>query len=176
MSKPLPWIILSILLGSGLLIQTISKQQGALKTAYVTNAQLYAEFQLSKELDAQIKAVQLARQATLDSLSLPLDALEQKIIAKTASEQDIQVFNRMSQAFNLKQQQFAEDNALMVQRSQEQIATQLNQYLEDFTKEQGYDYIFGATGAGSLMGAKEAYNVTDEVLRYANERYKGGGQ
>jgi len=109
-------------------------------------------------------------------ISLPLDALEQKIVAKTASEQDIQDFNRMSQAFNLKQQQFVEDNALMVQRSKEQIATQLNQYLEDFTKEQGYDYIFGATGAGSLMGAKEAYNVTDEVLRYANERYKGGGQ
>lgn len=79
----------------------------------------------------------------------------------------------MSNEYRLKQQQFTEDNALLTQQYQEQISNQLNQYLKDFTAANEYDYIFGATGDGSLMGAKDAYNVTDLVLNYANQRYKG---
>ncbi|MGH1337913.1 MAG: OmpH family outer membrane protein [Aureispira sp.] len=168
----MPWILLSILLGTGLLFQTIGTKN-ELKTAYITNAKLYSEFQLSKELDAKIKEVQLARQAILDSLGLQLRALEQKVISGGASDAEVQGFNQMRNEYGLKQQQFAEDNNMLVQQYQEQISNQLNQYLKDFTKEEGYDYLFGATNDGSLMGAKDAYNITDVVLSYVNARYKG---
>lgn len=172
MQKTLPWIMLSILLGTGLIVQTISKKE-ELKTAYITNAKLYAEFQLSKELDAKVKKVQQARQMILDSLGLQLEALERKVANGEASDLEMQGFNQMRNEYALKQQQFVEDNSVLMQQYQEQISNQLNQYLKDFTEEEGYDYIFGATNAGSLMGAKDQYNVTDEVLNYANARYQG---
>ena len=175
MSKPLLWIILSILLGSGLIFQLVSRPT-QLKTAYVSNAKLSAEFLLSKALDAKLKNVQLTRQGILDSLALQLNALEAEVATQRASDQVRATFGRLQNEYRLKQQQFAEDNALLTQRYQEQIATQLNQYLKDFTAAEEYDYIFGATSAGSLMGAKEGYDVTDAGLRYANARYKGAAQ
>lgn len=172
MTKGLPWMVLSLLLGAGLLFQTMSSR-GQLKTGYVTNAKLYAEFLLSKELDAKLKSVQTTRQSILDSLELQLNALERKLAGKTATAAEQATFSRLRQEYSLKQQQFVEDNTLLTQRYQEEIATQLNQYLKDFTAEQEYDYIFGATGAGSLMGAKDSYDVTNAVLTYVNDRYKG---
>lgn len=172
MQKILPWILLSLLLGIGLLYQVFSKKS-ELKTAYITNAKLYSEFQLSKELDAQINKVQLARQAIIDSLGLQLEALERKVRGKEATDFEVQEFNQIRNEYGLKQQQFAEDNTMLVQQYQGQISNQLNQYLKDFTEEKGYDYIFGATNDGSLMGAKEKYDITDVVLNYVNERYKG---
>lgn len=173
MKSSLPWIFLSILLGSGLLFQTITSGRGELKTAYVNNAQLYAEFLLSKKLDASIKQVQAARQAIMDSLALQLRAFEGRAVSQEATDQDLQTLRQLRTEYQLKQQQFAEDNTVLVQRYQEQISNQLNQYLHDYTEREGYDYIFGATGAGSLMGAKDEYDITTQVITYANERYKG---
>lgn len=172
MKKVLPWILLSILLGTGLLVQLMSPSK-VLKTAYITNAKLYSEFQLSVELNQKMEQVQMSRQMILDSLSMQLQGLERKIVNQTANKKEEKVFESLRYEYVLKQKQFNEDTQLMRQNYQEQISTQLNQYLKDFTEEKGYDYIFGATGEGSLMGAKEQYDVTDAVLKYANNRYKG---
>lgn len=172
MKNSLPWIVLSVLLGTGLIFQLISTKK-ELKTAYVTNAKLYSEFQMSKELNTKMQQVQLARQSIMDSLAMKLNQLEKKIVAQQANDQEVEVFNKMRNEYGLKQQQFGEDNNILAQQYQEQVSNQLNQYLKDFTEEQGYDYVFGATGDGSLMGAKDIYNVTDAVLSYANQRYKG---
>lgn len=171
-TKTLPWMVLTMLFGLATVYQAI-KRDRTLKTAYVTTAKLYAEFALSKELDAQLKMLQTTRQSILDSLELQLVALERKLATSRATDSEQASFGRLRQEYSLKQQQFGEDNALLTQRYQEQIATQLNQYLKDFTEDQGYDYLFGATGAGSLLGANEGYDVTDAVLVYVNERYKG---
>lgn len=175
MSNVIPWVVLSILLGIASIYQAVNSHR-PLKTAYVTNAKVSAEFLLSKELDARLKRVQTTRQSILDSLELQLGALEHKVMTANATDAEQARAGRLRQEYSLKQQQFAEDNALLTQRYQEQIATQLNQYLKDFTEEQGYDYLFGATGSGSLMGAKEEYDVTNKVLMYVNKRYKGAAK
>jgi len=175
MKNSLPWIVLSVLLGTGLIFQLVSTKQD-LKTAYVTNAKLYSEFQMSKELNTKMQQVQLARQSIMDSLAMKLNQLEKKIVVQQANDQEVEVFNKMRNEYGLKQQQFGEDNNILAQQYQEQVSNQLNQYLKDFTEEQGYDYVFGATGDGSLMGAKDIYNVTDAVLSYANQRYKGAAK
>jgi Skp family chaperone for outer membrane proteins len=175
MKNSLPWIILSVLLGIGLIFQLLNTKE-ELKTAYVTNAKLYSEFQMSKELNIKMQQVQLARQSIMDSLAMKLNQLEKKIIAQEANNQEVDAFHEMRNEYGLKQQQFGEDNKILAQQYQEQVSNQLNQYLKDFTDEQGYDYVFGATGDGSLMGAKDSYNVTDVVLSYANQRYKGASK
>lgn len=172
MKNSLPWIILSLLLGTGLIFQMVSTKKG-LKTAYVTNAKLYSEFQLAKDLTAKMQQVQLVRQSIMDSLGMRLRILESKVATQKATDEEIKNFDELRNEYTLKQQQFGEDNNILAQQYQEQISNQLNQYLKDFTEEQGYDYVFGATGDGSLMGAKDSYNVTDLVLNYANSRYKG---
>ena len=114
MKHPLPWIILSLLLGSGLFFQLMSTK-AVLKTAYVTNAKLYSEFEMSKDLDGKMKEVQFARQSIMDSLRLKLNQLDQKVAAKVATEQEKELFGRMRNEYGLKQQQFTEDNNALAQ-------------------------------------------------------------
>ncbi len=172
MKQSIPWILLSLLLGFGLIFQMMNTKTD-LKTAYVTNAKLYSEFEMSKELDGRMKEVQLARKSIMDSLSLELNRLEQMVNNQKATDNDLKLFERVKNEYIVKQQQFVEDNNILTQQYQQQISSQLNQYLKDFTEESGYDYIFGATGNGSLMGAKEEYDVTNKALEYINKRYRG---
>jgi outer membrane protein len=45
--------------------------------------------------------------------------------------------------------------------------------MQDYGKKHGYDFIYGAQGSGNLMYANGQKNITDEVLKYINERYQG---
>lgn len=49
----------------------------------------------------------------------------------------------------------------------------INQYVSDFGKKEGIVFIYGATGDGTLMYADQAYDITEEVIQYINERYEG---
>jgi len=37
-----------------------------------------------------------------------------------------------------------------------------------------YTYIFGATGDGGLMYAKEGLDITAEITKFVNTKYKSG--
>jgi outer membrane protein len=54
-----------------------------------------------------------------------------------------------------------------------QILDSLMNYLEQYNRNNKYDYIFN--GASVLIG-KEAHNLTGEVLKAMNERYDGEGE
>lgn len=170
MKEKLPW---SLLIVSLVFIGYLLFTQNNLKTAYVTNAKLYTEFQLSKELNTKIQEIQMSRQNILDSLGLKINQLEASLRGKEITNLEEQKYQNLRREYDLKQQQFVEDNQMLNQKYQEQIAVQLNQYLKEYTEESGYDYIFGATGGGSLMGAGERYDITQDVIIYVNNRYKG---
>jgi outer membrane protein len=66
-----------------------------------------------------------------------------------------------------------EDNQVQTKKYDEEIITQLNQYVQDYGKEMGYAYIYGNNGEGSLMYADDARVITREMIEYVNNRYKG---
>jgi len=136
------------------------------KVAYVEVDKLYNEFKLFQEMDAQLTTTQSQRQLILDSLGLQIQSLERN----GGSENDV---NMLKHEYMNKQQQFAEDNQALAVKYQEEIVSQLNQYVQDYSETNEYDYILGATGEGGLMAAKKTENITTPVLQYINERYAG---
>ena len=151
----------------------IWNENNQLKTAYINNAKLYTEFALAKELSTKLEQVQQIRKGIIDSLGLELKRLELQLEKEPKAEGTQSVYEKKLVEFRIKQQQFIEDNQVLNQQYQQEVSTQLNQYLEDFTTKEGYDYIYGATGTGSLMGAAEKYDITEPVLHYVNQRYQG---
>ena len=144
-----------------------------LKTGYVDVNKLYSEFQLSKELDMKIKTVQTARKNILDSLALTITAYEQQFTDKTPSAEEQKACEIMQREYGLKQQQFVQDNEQLTQEYQAQIFSQLNQFVQDYSKEKGYDYIFGANGSGALMATNDNKDLTTILIKYVNNRYAG---
>lgn len=144
------------------------------KIAFIRTEEVYNSFSMKQELERKLKDTEKARQFMLDSARLQLQAMERDL--RQLPKIDTLVLGR----FNLKQreyysleQRFQEDNQALAKTYTDQIWTQINQYAQDFGKDKGYDYVFGASGDGTLMFAGESHDVTDQVKTYINERYQG---
>lgn len=145
---------------------------GKEKMAYVEISEVYSGFELKKELTAQFEEVKNARQYLLDSLKSNLDISYKQLQGKD-SEELMRSFEQKRQEYLYKQQRFEEDTQRLLENYEEQIWTQLNQYVKEFGKYYSYDYVYGANGTGSMMYANDANNVSKELLNYVNEKYHG---
>lgn len=63
-------------------------------------------------------------------------------------------------------------------QEEDQVATQtvindINDFVEEFGKENGHNIILGATGSGTIMYAADDSDLTDEVLEALNKSFKG---
>lgn len=144
------------------------------KVAYVELNQVYSDFQLKKELETKLDNVKQKRKEILDSLEVELNAISKRIEASAGKNMDeIKAFEFTRQNYMQQHESFEQDNLNMTQQYSGQIWKQLNQYVQDYGKEHGYDYILGADGNGTVMYADQGKNITEEIKKYVNEKYKG---
>jgi outer membrane protein len=149
------------------------------KTAYVNLTRVYNEFELKKQLEQQLTSVQQIRQKTLDSLELGLNMLSRNL-QNIDTEKQKQVylekageFDNRRQEYAYRQKMFSEDNATLTQQYSEQIWKQLNQYVKDYGDANGYEFILGGDGSGTMMYAEAENDITETLVVYTNERFKG---
>ena len=83
-------------------------------------------------------------------------------------------FKVLSEDYFSKKKNFTEDNQRVEKEYEEQILKQLNQFIYDYGKENGIDFIYGASGNGNLMYASDKYDITETIIKYVNQRYSGG--
>lgn len=144
------------------------------KTAYVDISKLFEEFKLKKELEVQLGQIKNARKSILDSLELNLKVMAKQIQSEGQKDKTrIQLFEIRREEFLEKKRQFEDDDNAVTKQYDGQIVSQLNQYVKDYGNKHGYTYIFGADGSGFLMFSTDKKDITEEVKKYINERYKG---
>ena len=144
------------------------------KIAWVELSQVYEKFEMRQELETKAKNVAQARKAVTDSLEFELKMLERQINAEQGKNREkINIYEIKREQYLKRKQEFDEDNENMVREYDNQVVTQVNQYMKDFGRERGYKYILGANGTGSMMYADEAEDITGIVNEYINTRYKG---
>jgi outer membrane protein len=144
------------------------------KIAFVELNRVYLDFTMKKEMEAKLQLIQEKRKVIVDSLELELRMLAGKIESKNVqSESELNLFSHKKQEFLEMRNRFDEDNLETAKRFDEQVFAQINQYVKDYGEKNDYLMILGAEGSGSLMYAKEAINITDDVVKNINQRYKG---
>lgn len=148
------------------------------KTAYVDTAVLMKEYTETKDLEAKYKgqAAEKGRQ------------LEAEI---NRFKQDAANFQRNAQANG---QEWAQKNGAELQRREQQLGQaqqalqmQLQQesgkemdslvkgvkkFIKDYGKKEGYAYIYGTGDAASILYAEEKYDITKDIVKLLNEKYK----
>jgi len=65
-------------------------------------------------------------------------------------------------------QQIQEENGVMLR----QVLNSIMEYLKDYCKDKNYHYILGNTFDGKILYANEGLDITKEVLKGLNEKYK----
>ena len=167
-------IVLITLIISFIGFSFITKSNKTGKIAWVNINKVYGGFEFKKELETKLIKTQEARKAVMDSLEFELKMLSREIKSEEGKDKSkISLFEMKRENYMDKKNQLEEDNSMMQKQYNEQILNQLNQYLKDYGKEQELRYIFGAEGSGSLMYAEGADEITEDVIKYINEKYKG---
>ena len=142
--------------------------------AYVDNIRLYNSFSLKKELESKLDYLKNERKTVLDSLELEIDRLALNLDKQESPEAELVTrYKGLVDVYRSKSDAFANENEERSQEFNQQVWTQLNQYVQEFGDEHQYQFVFGTSGTGNIMYANKGQDVTEDLIKYANEKYAG---
>lgn len=128
-------------------------------TAFVYNQKIFTQFKGTLELESKMKALEEGDRKIVDSL--------RQLIQSSYQQPDLKKFyeERLS-SIDVNHRQVSE-----------QFTSEVWKYINDGMLEYGkmndYDFIFGASGGGNLMYAREGKDITNEVIQFLNAKYEG---
>jgi outer membrane protein len=128
------------------------------KKAFILNQRVFVSYKGTKALETKLETLRNSYAHTLDSM--------QQLLAISPNTGIIEVYEEKRQQYALAEQEMSDKYTA-------DIWKQINQQVSEFGDKNGYDFIFGATGDGNLMFAGRAYDVTDDVIAYINQKYEG---
>lgn len=148
------------------------------KIGYVDNVKLMDEYQekIDVETDFKVKADALNKKR--DSISQAFQgeaqafqAEAEKMSQKKAQEQ----YGQMQQRGQMIGQQLQqEDQQLQAvgQTEMDSIVSKVKKEVEAYGKANGYTFILGGGSGGSVLYGEESKDLTDEVVKLLNDKYK----
>jgi len=153
----------------------INKHQFEKNYAWLDLNKVYNEFTMKKDLEKQYTVVESQRKKILDSLELDLKLLASRFASLNDKDKDEKAieFQQKKQQYLLRKQEFDEDNEQLKTDYNQQVLKQINQYTKEYAIKKEYAIVLGAEGSGTLMYANESINITKDVLKFINNRYKG---
>lgn len=128
------------------------------KKAFILNQRVFVSYKGTQVLEAKLASLRGSYTQTLDSMRRTLEVSPNAVLID---------------AYESKREQFALAEQELSDKYTADIWKQINTHVSEFGKSKGYDFIFGATGDGNLMFAGDAYDVTDDIIVYINQKYEG---
>ncbi len=127
------------------------------KRGYILTQEVFNGFAGKQELEAKLNALKAQHKAWADSVAT--------LVQNGDSENLLKIYDDNLANFQLQEQELSRVYTSDVWK-------QINHHLQQFGKENGYVFIFGAAGDGNLMYADDDHNITEDVISYINKKYK----
>ena len=154
----------------------------SLKTAYVDTNKLLEEYTEAKDIDAKYKnkADEMGKELEAEAARFKSDAaaFEQK------ARQLGQVWAQQNSGpLQQRQQQLQYAQQAMLQQLQQESGVEMDTlvktvktFIKDYGKKNGYDYIYGTGEAATVLYAEDKYDITEELVKELNSKYKPAKQ
>lgn len=149
------------------------------KIAYVETSRLMVGFSESNNVQKQLKAENDKWQAQLKTLQDSLQAMintmsKEYDSAKPARQKELQdMLSARNQQINNFKLANEKKMAQLEQEKLKGVIDKVNVYIAEYGRSHGYSILFGTlTGGNILYGDQKAFDVTDEIVKGLNERYK----
>jgi len=175
--KKLPLLIstLAILLS----IFTFWSAKKSSTQVYVDVNKLLEGYKRTKIVRAEFESKAKKMNANVDSLLVDWQK-ELKKYEKERSGMSKKELKLKQELLSNKQQQINSYQQAIQKKLQEEdkkstqtVINDINDYVKEYGKKHSYDIIFGASGSGNIMYAKEAADLTEEVLEGLNKEFEG---
>jgi len=148
------------------------------KTAYVDTSVLMKEYTATKDLDAKYKTKgeEKGRQ-----LQAEIDKFKQEASNFQAQAQaNGQAWAQQKGAeLQRREQQLAQVQQSLSQQLQQESSVEMDSlvkgvktFIKAYGKEKGYSYIYGTGDAATILYAEDKYDITKEIVKALNEKYK----
>ena len=149
------------------------------KTAYVDTQKLMEKSDEIKDLDdkRKVKTEEMGRELDAEVQQLKLDYASAQSEANSKGPQWAQL---KAQELQKREQQLGMKQESMGRQLQEEfgvkrdtLVSQIKKVIKEYGKKKGYDYIYGTGDAASILYAKDTYDVTSDILKQLNDKFKG---
>ncbi|HJS01434.1 MAG TPA: OmpH family outer membrane protein [Flavobacterium sp.] len=148
------------------------------KTAYVDTSELMKEYTEAKDLEAKYKAQseEKGRQLEAEIKRFKQDAANFQSQAQANGQEWAQKrgaeLQKREQQLGYAQQALAQQLQQESGKEMDSLISGIKKYIKDYGKEHGYSYIYGTGDAASILYAEDKYDITKEIIKGLNDKYK----
>ncbi len=175
-------IIVAAVLALAVVSCNKTTEAAVVKTAYVDTSKLMDEYTAAKDIEAKYKAKSQELGKGLQDKVARFQAEAQSF--RTNAQANGQAWAQQKGAELAKREQELryEQDALLQQLQSESgkemdtLVKKAKQFIKDYGKEKGYDYIYGTGEAVSILYAKDQYDITKDIIKLLNDKYASEGK
>lgn len=152
------------------------------KTAYVDTSKLMEESIEAKDIEAKYKGKAAEMDVKLKDEASKLE-FEMKNFKQNAMANGQAWAQQKGAELQQRDQQLRYAQQGMLQQLQGESGVEMDtlvkkykKIFKDYGKEKGYDYIYGTGEAATVLYAKDSYDITKELTKLVNDKYKAEGK
>lgn len=173
-----------VILAAAIVVISCNKTSDAkdFKTAYVDTSKLMEESTEAKDIEAKYKGKAAEMDVKLKDEATKLES-EMKSFKQNAMVNGQAWAQQKGAELQQRDQQLQYAQRGMLQQLQgesgiemDSLVTKYKKIFKEYGKEKGYDYVFGTGEAASVLYAKDSYDITKELTKLVNEKYKSEGK
>ncbi|HXL00075.1 MAG: OmpH family outer membrane protein [Dysgonamonadaceae bacterium] len=151
-----------------------------LPVAYINVDSLLINYNFAKDLNEALMRKEENSRATLNQKESQLNAAAQEFqrklqnnafLSQERAEQEQQRILKMQQEYQEMAQKLSREFMLEQQKLNLQLADTIKVNLVEFNKNKNYEIIFSNTASDNILYADEKYDITQEVIRFLNNKY-----
>lgn len=179
-------IMKKLLVGVVLVLAMISCEKATeakeFKTAYIDTSKLLDESTEANDIKAKYEGIAKEKGSRIKVEVDRLEA-EQKSFSMNAQKNGQAWAQQKYGELQQRGQEIQYAEQMLTRQLQGEMGIEMdslvNNYrktIKDYGKEKGYDYIYGTGESASVLYAKDAYDITKEVVKLVNDKYKSGAK
>lgn len=173
-----------LIFGLSLALFSCNKEEGTaapsatFKTAYVDIQRLNDSLQEVKDLKERMKVKEneLGRGLDEEVKKFQLEAASFQNDARMKGQEWAQMkgqqLQKREQELNMMQQSLAKQFQDELVSQNDSINKKLKDFVKEYGKKNGYDYIYATVDISSVLYAKEGYDITAQLQEELNKEYK----
>lgn len=161
---------------------TKTTEVAAVKTAYVDTSKLLEEYTEAKDIEAKYKTKSDEMGKELEN-EVARFKYEASNFQKNAQLNGQAWAQQKGAELQKREQQLSYAQQALVRQLQEESGTEMDtlvknvkKFIKEYGKEKGYDYIYGTGDAVSILYAQDKYDITKEIVKLLNDKYKSGSK
>ncbi|MGG5506961.1 MULTISPECIES: OmpH family outer membrane protein [unclassified Myroides] len=149
------------------------------KTAYIDSSKLMTEYQEVKDIESKYKIKSEEKGKEFEGEIAQFQREVQNFQTNAAqkgqawAQQKGGELQRKEQQLQMKQQTIFQELQAESAKEMDSVVKKVKSHIADFAKKKSLDYVFNTEEASTVIYGKEEYNITEDIIKELNSKYKG---